>query len=331
MGSNSSPSSTTQTNKLDPYVREQTEQNIALADEIASQPYQPYTGTGIVGFNSNQQAAQNGLIGVANSNLGSQGWQTASSLAQGVAGQTPQQVTAQSGGATMSDYTNPYTEQVVNSTLSDIDRSRQLAVNAGQDASLSSGAYDGSRSALVDAATNEGYARQAASAAGELRSAGFNTSLAASQQDAANNLQAQQANQQAGLAQGSLALQGAGLIGSAGQNQYNNAINNQNLIAGVGDAQQQQAQTEADYQRQEWETEQGYAQRMLELRMQALNGSPLINAGSSTSSQSAGSRSTVSGALGGAATGAAVGSVIPGVGTAIGAGVGGTAGLLGII
>lgn len=320
---------TTQTQKLDPYVKKETKNNIELADEIASEPYQPYTGTGVVDFTGAQRQAQGQLMDVANSNAGTAPQQQAQGMVGNAVDNQAREVNAQSGASGINDYMSPYTDQVVNNTLDDIDRSRQMAVNQGQDQSLSAGAYDGSRSALADAETNERYAQQASDAAGQLRNQGWASAVQASQQDANRDMQAQQANQNADQRQQQLAMRGAGLIGNLGQQEYQNLINNARLASGVGDAQQQQQQRQADYDRQEWEREQGYDERMLHLREQALGNSPLINAGSTTQSASGGGGTNAfTGALGGAATGAAVGSAVPGWGTAAGAAVGGGAGLL---
>lgn len=112
--------------------------------------------------------------------------------------------------ADINKFLNPYTDEVVNKTLDDVDRSRQMAVNRGEDQALMSGAFGGSRHGIADAETNRGFADRAAAAAGNLRNQGFNTALGAAQNEQGMDLQGQMSNQQADL-QGQLANQQAGM------------------------------------------------------------------------------------------------------------------------
>jgi hypothetical protein len=91
---------------------------------------------------------------------------------------------AASANPFMSQYFNPYTNEVVNNSLNDLERSRQMAGVDTAAAATAAHAFGGSRHGVADALTNEGYARQAADISGQLRSQGFDTALNAAQQDA---------------------------------------------------------------------------------------------------------------------------------------------------
>lgn len=104
-------------------------------------------------------------------------------------------VNAQTGQAFQGAYANPYEDQVVQSTLSDLGRQYGVARNADKMAATAAGAYGGSGSALRAAQTSDNFLRTAAGTVGGLRSAGFNTSAGLGQQDASRNLVGQQSNQ----------------------------------------------------------------------------------------------------------------------------------------
>ena len=104
----------------------------------------------------------------------------------------------------LSSYMNPYTNDVVNTTLTGFDtnadrlRARQAAAGAGR------GAFGGSRYAIGEAVTEGELARERASSEAGLRSGAFNTGAALSGQDADRRQQAGAMNaqmaQQASLA-----------------------------------------------------------------------------------------------------------------------------------
>lgn len=126
---------------------------------------------------------------------------TAATLARGVAGSSAPQTSGVSASGYMGNYQNPWLKNVVNSTLADYDtnagktRAQQSLDLAG------SGAFGGSGAALTQSATEGELARGRASAESGLLSQGFNTALGAAQQDAgrqqgANDINAQLTGQQ---------------------------------------------------------------------------------------------------------------------------------------
>lgn len=107
----------------------------------------------------------------------------------------------------LSPYMNPYESQVVGQTLSDLERARQMQQNVLGAQAGAAGAYGGSRMGVAEAETNRAFAEQAARTAGQLRQAGFTQAQQAAQQDIASRMQADLANQQAGLQAGMTSAQ----------------------------------------------------------------------------------------------------------------------------
>jgi len=124
-------------------------------------------------------------------------------------------------------YQNPFQSQVIDNTLGDLNRARQMQIQSDQDAAIGRGAFGGSRSALLESETNRNFAEQAGKLASNLRSQGFDraTGLAGqdidrqfgadrfmSDADRAIAMQNATFGQQAGLAR-------QGLLGDVAQNQ----------------------------------------------------------------------------------------------------------------
>jgi len=136
-------------------------------------------------------------------------------------GYDPAQVQAQTAAGGMAAYQNPYTQQVIDQSMSDLDRQRQMQQRTTGAQATAAGAFGGSRHGIAEAETNRAYAEKGGQLAGQLRAQGFNTALGAAQQDVTRQLQADTSNQaaqamaaqfgqQTGL-QGQMANQSAGL------------------------------------------------------------------------------------------------------------------------
>jgi hypothetical protein len=192
------------------------------------------------GGNVFQQSAQGltGAMGGAQAAMGYQPQQVGTSF-----GYNPQNVTAQSAAGGIGTYMNPYTQQVIDTSMADLERQRQMQQNQLGAQASAARAFGGSRQAIAEAETNRGFAQQGGQLAAQLRQQGFQTALGASQQDVANQMQAalanqaaggratefgqqlgfqgQTANQQAGLSGANLRLSGAGQLGGLAQQGFN--------------------------------------------------------------------------------------------------------------
>ena len=102
-----------------------------------------------------------------------------------------------SAASQMSNYTNPYENQVVQATLRDIESGRQTAMNNVGAQATNANAFGGSRHGLVEAETNKAYTQQALDAAAKMRQQGFNTAIGAAQFDVGQQQAVNAANQMA--------------------------------------------------------------------------------------------------------------------------------------
>ena len=203
-------STTTQKVELPAWVDQGGQDNYKVAQDIASQPYVPYTGALTAGINNDYRGA-----GYANLNEG-QTWQkegtsNRNNAAQSVlSGGSPSSVTAQQVGAPTSvkdifassigkgdiaNYMNPYEDDVVKSAQLAGDQSIAASQRANSDAAISAGAFGSSRHGVTEGVTAAQGAQDIAQTVGGIRSAGFNTALSAAQADAGRKDAASLANQ----------------------------------------------------------------------------------------------------------------------------------------
>lgn len=184
------------------------------AKGVANMPFTPYTGQ----LSAGRPAALDAAEETAR-RTGSHWYQPVEGARMG----SVPNVSAGMGFGGMQDYMNPYLQNVVDTSLSDIDRSRRMAVNQNESNATTGGAFNNDRLGVENAQTNEGYGRIAANTAAGLRMGGFNTAAGLAMSDADRALRAAQGNQQVGFGtnqqnallgqQANLANQGAGLEG----------------------------------------------------------------------------------------------------------------------
>src|SRR5690606_22614627 len=146
-------------------------------------------------------------------------------------------------GTDLSQYMNPFTQNVIASGLSALDAQRMQALNQNGDAAARAGAFGGSRHRVGEGVTNSGAAAQAGSYAANLHYQNFMNAQGQAVADINRNLQAQGMNQSANLnasnatagynMQGSLANQQAQMAAAlANQNasMQTNMFNAQNSL-----------------------------------------------------------------------------------------------------
>jgi hypothetical protein len=106
---------------------------------------------------------------------------------------------------------NPYQDQVVNQTISDLNRARQMTQNEIGGQAAKAGAFGGSRQALLEAENNRNYLDRVAAATGQLRQQGFESAANRASQENLQRLGLTASDTQnvRGLqSQGNLAAQG---------------------------------------------------------------------------------------------------------------------------
>jgi hypothetical protein len=352
LGGSSTPSSSTSSTSIDPDIKAAYLQQLADARTAAA-------GLGtrqFEGFTPGYATAEQQLTATGIGGTGQQTTNRAAELALAEAGYTPQQIAAAqasranianvgagTGSQFMGAYQNPFEQQVVQGTLADIERQRQISQQAQQARAVGARAFGGSRQAVAESIANEDYMRQAANTAAQLRSAGFTTAAGLGQTDAARALQAQLANQgvdltleqanaqlrqQAAMANQNAYAQGAGIrqtsvgqLGALGAQQQNLGMTGAQAVMTAEQQRQQLAQARLDAAR-------NLASERLGLTGSAL-GQNVPNLGGTTTTPIY--RNQLAGGLGGALGGAQLGSILGGAGNPQYAGYGAIlGGLLGL-
>lgn len=310
MSSGKGGSSNTTTTKVQypDWVNNAAQSNLAKANTVANNLLPPYTGQRVADLSSatlgNFNALQNN-VGAANPAFGA-----AQNYATNVAGFNPSQVQTNFSAdqinpntlasTNLSPYLNPYTQNVIDTSLRDLNIQRQQGLNQIGDQAIRAGAFAGSRQGVAEGVLNAEAARQAGMLSANLNNQNFMQAQTAAQNDIARNLQAQQLNQAAGLQTQQMGLQGqqanqqAGLSGAAvnlqGANSLGNLANQQQqtFLQGLASAQagqdalQNQQQNLLNAAQQYYTERQQYPLQQLQIPLQALGATPY----GSTSSQS---------------------------------------------
>lgn len=224
-GGSSQPTNTTVTNNNIPtYAQPFFTGLMQNAQSLAQQPFQPYPGQQLAGFTPQQQQAfgmAEQLPGTYAGDLSAAGtaFGNAGNMATQAGSFTPQQVTANYGQQTYSPstfytpqvqtgsfdqnaanaYMNPYVQDVVNTTSQNAIRSNDILNAGARNQMAQSGAFGGSRQGLVESENNRNLQFNLANIANQGYSNAFQNAQQQYTTDAARQLQASLANQQAGL------------------------------------------------------------------------------------------------------------------------------------
>lgn len=155
----------------------------------------------------------------------------------------PQQVrTQQMGAADVQPFMNPYTRNVIDQSMADLERQRQMQQNVTGAQAGAAGAFGGSRHGVAESLTNEAFARQGGQLAANLRQQGFtqaqNMAQNLQQQNVQNQMQAALANQAAGLTGAQQRLSAGGQLGRLAQTGFNMGQDVQQGLMQTGNQQQ---------------------------------------------------------------------------------------------
>jgi hypothetical protein len=111
------------------------------------------------------------------------------------------------GAADIMAFQNPYEQDVVNTSLKDIEEARQMQALSDAQQATGAKAFGGSRQAVQSALSNEAALKTAARTSAQLRSAGYGQSAALAQAARGMNQQGYQTAMNLGLGRQSLAQQ----------------------------------------------------------------------------------------------------------------------------
>ena len=237
----------TQSVSLPAYQEAQAKELFQAGKQLAGQPFVPYTGARVAGFNPDQlqqfQATRGlfetgmqydpltGLQGLAQQGTPTigpiTGYQGATigdvqgpQAAQigGVQAPQFQSLLSQDIGA----YQSPYQQQVIDQSMADIQRQADISRGQAQSRAIGAGAFGGSRSALLEGESQRPFIEQMARTSAGLRESGFQQAQQAAQSDIARQQQlgvfGAEQQQQRALEQARLGQQ-AGLTGFEAQQQ----------------------------------------------------------------------------------------------------------------
>jgi len=170
------PSQTTQTTKVElpKWVDAASQENYQLAQELGTKPFMQYGGERVASMSG---ATQGGINGIRDKIASGDMTGVLANIANG---------TTSIANTDMSRYMNPYTDEVVNKTLGDVDRNRIQALMGNSDAAAKAGAFGGSRHGVVDGVTNAENLKDMGTLSAQLRSSGYDKALASASQDISN-------------------------------------------------------------------------------------------------------------------------------------------------
>lgn len=137
-------------------------------------------------------------------------------------------------------FMNPFTQNVLDRSLSNLETARQKAIGQGQTSAMNAGAYGGSRHGVADSLTNEAFAKQAGDLSANLNQANFQQAV--NQFNNANQLGFQTAqNQLAGAgALANLSNLGFGMANTMDNTAYQRAERERMIAQQLADKAKQQ-------------------------------------------------------------------------------------------
>ncbi len=258
---------TVQEASLPAFQEEQFKELFGRARGLSQQPFIPYTGPMVAGFNPDQLQQFQATRGLFESGMAFDPTQALQGLAQQ---QRP--MTGQVGSlltAPIEQYQSPFQQQVIDQALGDIQRQADIARGGAQDRAIRAGAFGGSRSALIESESQRPFIEAQARTAANLRQAGFEQAQRAAESDLARQ-------QQLAMFAPELELrarqQQAGLLGGLQGSQ----LQNLGLLSGIGQQQQLLQQAGIDASRGEFGRALGYGPQQLGL-LQGGMGTPLVS------------------------------------------------------
>lgn len=282
----SSKTKQTQDNSIDPWSRAQYETGARRVQGILDQPFQPYTGNRVASLSDLEQQA----AATFQNNMGA-GNGVLNDAAQVAGGATysPQQIDAGSIGEVLSSgglekYMNPYVQDVINTSLGDLERSRQGAINEGQAAATAANAFGGSRHGVADSLTNEAALQTAGRLSSDLRADGYNNAIGLAGADLDRNMNEQILNNQFGESAGRFSLDQAGILGQLGSTMGDANARDAFALAAFGENARNIDQRELDAAYEQYLNQQndGYTRAQLELGL--LGSAPVITDSSGVTS-----------------------------------------------
>lgn len=247
---------------------------------------------------------------------------------------TPQML----AGMDLSAYQNPFNQQVLDASLSDLSRARDIQRVSDNQSATRANAFGGSRQGVADSLTNDAYLRNVSSTSANLRKAGYDSAVAGATGDiarrydadtfnATNRMNVDRYNASAGdagdifninnrmavdeknaandISSAGLRLRGTGLMADLADKQDSMGKDRAQAVYGLGKDEQANTQAKYDASYNEFMRQIGYPAQTQDLLNSTLNGFPRQTTGTNTSTQNPGIGSQIqswAGLAGGAAS-----------------------------
>jgi len=300
------------------FISDAAQKNLNTAYDVSKNMIGPYTGQRVAGMTPNQMADINAIQGRVGATDPAFGFATRT--AANVANFAPTNVNAGSLASTdLNLYMNPYTQSVLNPALAQLEIQRKQGLNQIGDQAIKTGAFGGSRQGVAEGVLNSEAARQAGDLTAQLQAQNFSQAQNAATNDINRTMQAQIANQQAGLQGAGVNLAGANAVGSLADTGQSSFLRGTAAALSGQEALQQNQQQQLDAARQAYAEQQQFPLQQLQIPLQALGATPY---GQTQTQTGPGPTQNLGySALGGAGVGAQIGSMLgmPGMGAGFGA------------
>ena len=280
MSKSGQTATTTQQNTLDPFIKEALTRNMAAAQQVASLPYQPYSGPRVAGFRPAEQQAFEMAQQAATNRVGAPELAQATQVAQQAAMFSPQQFQQNVQG-----FMNPYQSQVVDATMARLAQARAERDAATKAQLAASRAFGNERRGVYEAQLAGEQERNTAETLANLYSQGYGQAA-----QMAMNLPGQQ-------------LAGAAALAGYGNQALQQEQARAAMLSGVGQQQRSLAQQNLDVAYQDFLAQRGYPVEQLRILQSGLTGLPAVTSGTTTQTTPGtgflGTASNVAGVLGG--------------------------------
>jgi hypothetical protein len=254
----SQPSTSTTSTQVDPQIKAAYLGNVDYARQVANS----LGAQQFAGFDPLYQMGESQAL-AAGQGVGRQQLGMAGQLTGALAGYSPTMI--RPDAALTRQYFNPFENQVVGTSLADMEQARQRAVQQTGQQAMSAKSFGGSRHGVAEALTSGEYGKQAGSMVANLRNQGYQQALGLAQQQ-------QLQNQAAGLQGAQFRLGAAKQLGQMGQAQTGADYMAAQTAMGLGGARQQLAQQQMNASRNLGLERLGIMQSALGLQMPNMGG-----------------------------------------------------------
>lgn len=276
----SNTSSTVTQTTIPEYARPYVERMLGKAEALSNAPYQAYGGQRLADFSPLQQQAFQGAAELGPADQLGTATRMAGYAGLGSLGAGSQYAQQATNPFATQAYMSPYMQNALAPQMREAERQSDIMGQKNAAQAVGAGAFGGSRFGLQEAERQRNLGQQQ----GDIYGKGMQTAFEQARQ-------AQQFGADLGLRGYGQALQGAGQLGSLGQQQFNQQLGAMQAQGMAGAQQQQLEQQKLTQQYQDFLTQRGAPQQNLAFMSDVLRGVPL---GQATQQQFTAAPSTAS-------------------------------------